>query len=208
MLLGKHVVLLAIAFLSLEPAGANPTGLPSRGIEGSNRLQRGSLLHIPTLRVHLNTTPPDPSISIPPPRLYPVHCFSPESARLLRPESEDCRIIINYIILGYPSPMSKITFGYTDAVDFDLRDPANEKWNYQSCVIFLRSINKRITDRFRMVDVAMAAERVVSRCIDGQKVNREGLSDVGSGEDMFFVAVGGGMGNHRVRGGGMGVKGS
>lgn len=103
--------------------------------------------------------------------------------------------------------MSSITFGYTDAADFDLRDPANEKWKHESCVIFLRGTNRHETDRFRIVDIAIAAERVVSQCIDGRKVNMEGVVDVGSREDLFFVGVGGGMGNRGARGGGMGVKG-
>ena len=98
--------------------------------------------------------------------------------------------------------MSIIKFGYTPAADFDLRDPANQKWTHESCVIFLRGMNKHIVDRFRMVDVAIAAERVVAMCIDGKKVNMEGVVDVGTREDLFFVGVGGGMGNR-----GVGVKG-
>ena len=87
--------------------------------------------------------------------------------------------------------MSTISFGYNDAVDYDLRDPENYRWHYEGCVIFLRSVDKTITDRFRIVDVAIAAERVVSQCMDGKKHSVEGITDVGSRRDRFFVGVGG-----------------
>ncbi|KAG6993748.1 hypothetical protein G7Y79_00051g086680 [Physcia stellaris] len=203
MLLGKHAVLLALTFLSLKLAGATPTGLTARELEVSNRLHKDSLPHNPSLRIHRNASHPVPSLSLP----HPVECFRIPDTRLLRPEAEDCRLIINHIILGYPSPMSEITFGYTDAADFDLRAPANQKWIHGSCVIFLRSTNRHKIGRFRIIDIAIASERVVSQCIDGRKVNMEGVVDVGSEEDLFFVGVGGGAGNRGPRGGGMGVKG-
>lgn len=87
--------------------------------------------------------------------------------------------------------MEPITFGYNDAVDFDLRIKANEKWIHGSCVIFVRSVDKSMVDKFRMIDVSVAAERVVSDCVAGRKYSIGGLTDVGTFADNFYVGVGG-----------------
>ena len=154
-----------------------------------------SRIHIPSpATAHYNVTHHPLHLPYPftIPRTYPVDCYQPLAERVIPPVADDCRIIISHIILAYPSPMSTITFGYDDTVDFDLRDPDNEKWIHESCVILLRSTNKRITDRFRMVDVAIAAERVVSLCIESKEkeYSVEGITDVGSRADAFFVGVG------------------
>ena len=59
---------------------------------------------------------------------YPVDCFNPYSTRLGPVNGEDCRVVIDHIILAYPDPMSPKTFGYNDVVDIDLRKIENEKW--------------------------------------------------------------------------------
>lgn len=66
-------------------------------------------------------------------------------------------------------------------------------------MIFVRSMNKRGVDRFRMVDVAVAAERVVEECVEGVKYAVGGMTDVGSGRKGFYVGVGGRAGGRSER---------
>ena len=123
---------------------------------------------------------------------HPVECFNPYSVRLQPAVAEDCDFIINEIILRYPNPMSEQTFGYGPPADFDLSLPENEKWIHGGCVIFVRNfVSKRLLGTFRLIDVALTAQRIVGECVVGAKYPIGGTADVGLIADRFYVGVGG-----------------
>ena len=122
---------------------------------------------------------------------WPIDCFNPYSTRLIRTTFENCEFIINEIILRYPNPMEEQTWGYTDFVDIDLRQHDNEKWTHGNCAIFVRNTARYMVDRFRIVDVATAAQRLVEECVKGTKYSLGGTTAVGTIEGNFYVGLGG-----------------
>lgn len=132
------------------------------------------------------------SRSVKAPPDHPVDCFNPYSVKLEDADEEDCKFVINEIILRYPNPMSEQIFGYGPTADFDLSLPENQKWEYGCCVIFVKnSVSTRKKGTFRLVDVALAAHRIVGECIVGARFPIGGTADVGLIADRFFVSVGG-----------------
>lgn len=125
------------------------------------------------------------------PPVYPVQCFNPYSPKLKPTVMDDCDIVINEIILRYPDPMLSRSWGYSDTVDIDLRLVENQRWIYGSCVVFVRTPNKRDVDWFRIADVALTATSIVRECVVETKYPVGGTSDVGSMRDLFYVGVGG-----------------
>ena len=125
-----------------------------------------------------------------PPANRQVHCFSPYSTGLKQADADDCETVINDIVLRYPDPMSPKTFGYRPSADIDLSLPENDKWIYGSCVVFVRNVNKTRTDTFRMVDVAITAQNIITECLVGAKYPLGGFSDIGPTAGNFFLAVG------------------
>ena len=124
--------------------------------------------------------------------IYPVECFDPDVDHRLQPALlSDCDFIINEIILRFPNPMREQTFGYTPTVDVDLSIKENGEWSYDQCVIFVRNIPMTGRDRFRWVDVALAAKRIMNECVEESKYAKGGWADIGSLEDDFYVTVGG-----------------
>lgn len=127
-------------------------------------------------------------------RKHPVNCFSPKGVRILKPATaSDCSFIINEIILRLPNPMKEQNFGYTDAVDIDVSKAENNHWIYGRCAVFLRNFGEKtdVRDRFRFVDVAFAAHRIMEQCVEGSKYAIGGVADVGRFEDRFYVGVSG-----------------
>ena len=122
---------------------------------------------------------------------FAVRCFNPFSTKLEPTDAEDCEIVINEIILRYPNPMVPQSFGYTDRVDIDLREPQNQKWVYGRCATFVRNMNKSRVDTFRWVDVALVVHKIIKECIADQKYPLGGIANVGSRTEGFFVGVGG-----------------
>ena len=163
-------------------------------------VQLAKISHALTLSDHRRTEPfgQDPLV----PRTFnksntltspacPIDCFNPYSTRLIRTTFENCEFIINEIILRYPNPMEEQTWGYTDFVGFDLRQHDNKKWTYGNCAIFVRNTERIMVDRFRIVDVAAAAHRIVEECVKGTKYSLGGTTAVGTIEGNFYVGLGG-----------------
>ena len=122
---------------------------------------------------------------------HPVDCFSPYSTKLLPASVEDCDFVINEIILRYPNPMSEQTFGYGPSADFDLSLPENERWSHGCCVIFVRDTDRTRRSTFRLVDVALAAQRIVRDCVGSARYPNGGTAGVGPVGSTFYVGVGG-----------------
>lgn len=124
---------------------------------------------------------------------YPVNCFDPfKKPRLKDAVASDCEFIMNEIILRLPNPMTVQTFGWTDAEDINIAEKENSHWIYGQCVVYIRSFEEMVgRDRFRFVDVAVAAHRIIEHCIEGVKYAIGGISDVGTVQDQFYVGVAG-----------------
>ncbi|CAF9918653.1 MAG: hypothetical protein ALECFALPRED_000776 [Alectoria fallacina] len=161
----------------------------------SSRLSTGTESLVPgddvssTSNLVLPSTNLSGSVRVPP--TYPVTCFNPYQSRLRPAAVEDCQFIINQIILRYPNPMFRQTFGYSASADIDLSQPQNEKWIVGRCVMFVRNLDKTRTDTFRMVDVAYTAHRILTKCVIEAKYPVGGTADVGTVGKDFYVGVGG-----------------
>ena len=122
---------------------------------------------------------------------HQAHCFDPSMSPPLEPASaSDCNFIINNIILGLPNPMLEQTFGYTDDLDINLSIDGNGQWIYQQCRILITN-RAKTSGRFRFLDVAYTAHRIMEQCIEGSKYGLGGTAKVGAPDSRFFVGVGG-----------------
>ena len=124
---------------------------------------------------------------------HQAHCFDPSLSPPLEPASaSDCNFIINNIILGLPNPMLEQTFGYTDDVDINLSIDGKGQWIHQNCRVLITN-RPKTSGRFRFVDVALTAQRIMEQCIEGSKYGLGGTAKVGAPDSRFFVGVGAGQ---------------
>ena len=122
---------------------------------------------------------------------HQAHCFEPSLSPPLEPASaSDCNFIINDMILTSPNPMLEQTFGYTDDVDINLSKDGNGQWIHQQCSVLITNRDKT-TGRFRFVDVAYTAHRIMEQCIEGSKYGLGGTAKVGAPDSRFYVGVSG-----------------
>ena len=129
--------------------------------------------------------------SLPTKNDHEVDCFRPRST-LPNAKAEDCNVIINIIIVGMKDPFVEQSWGYTDDEDINLSLP-KYRWVYEDCLIQVKNIDEDQVDRFRPVDVAEMAQRIVQNCVFGTKSPLGGTGDVGHLElpRTFYVAVSG-----------------
>ena len=120
---------------------------------------------------------------------YPVSCFHHKAKELKPVGAEDCDLIINHIVIGYPNPMTVQIWGYQDNVDIDLRLTENRKWSHGHCVVFVRQHDNEGADAFRPVDVATTAQRILDTCVLGLKRPLGGVADIGSRSHYFYVGI-------------------
>lgn len=118
-----------------------------------------------------------------------IDCF-PTGATFLLVTEEDCNIVINDIILRLPNPFEEKTWGYTAAADVDLSDETNGEWNYNTCKVIVRNLDRKQQDVFRIVDVALMAQSIIRKCVKGTKHPLGGHADIGRlDEDPFYMLV-------------------
>ena len=122
---------------------------------------------------------------------HELKCFSVGS-HLRYAVADDCRFIINHIILGMNDPFRVQTWGFTDDVDIDLSLPEYE-WVYEHCYVRVSAADETMVDRFRPIDVAEQALRLVETCIVDVKEPLGGYADIGNLDftDSFYVVVAG-----------------
>ena len=122
---------------------------------------------------------------------HEVACFAVGS-RLTYAVEEDCRFIINNIILHMNDPFREQTWGFTDGVDIDLSLDEYE-WVYQGCYIRVQNGDETQVDSFRPVDVAQQAQRIIETCVVDAKQPLGGYADVGHLTlfRSFYVVVSG-----------------
>ena len=122
---------------------------------------------------------------------YAVKCFNPLIVSIPPAVATDCSHIINKVILRLSDPTRELTFGFTDAADINLSKPEYRKWQHGQCMISLKSDYEDQMDKFRLLDVAMTARRVVTNCVVNTKDKIGGISNIGTEGRGFYVYVGG-----------------
>ena len=171
---------------------------------GDMSLGNSTILSLPSNRPHILESRASPSLpqenaisivateGLEAGESYPVHCFDPTPNPHVKPAiASDCSIVINEIILRLPEPMLVRSFGFTDAEDINVSETENNRWVYGQCVVFLMSIDKTSRDLFRFLDIALAAQRIMVKCVEGTKYAIGGTTDIGTIEDNFYVCIGG-----------------
>lgn len=120
-----------------------------------------------------------------------IDCF-PTGSRLPHANTEDCQFVINFIILGMKDPLREQTWGYTGDVDINLSLPEN-RWVFKDCAIRVQNLHKSLVDRFRPVDVAELAQRIVQQCVTETKESLGGNANIGRLGILlsFYVVVSG-----------------
>ena len=181
--------------VSVQPKGSKQRR--ASGPQHGSSLGTGTQSVVPEAALGISSPNlPSKNVSVQTPPSYPVECLNPYSVQIRHADGDDCRVIIDHIILRYPDPMRVQSFGYGASADIDLSLPQNEKWMFGSCAIFVRNRDRTRTDKFRMVDVAATAEQIISECIDEVKRPVGGVADIGMVQYNFFVGVGG----HYIKG--------
>lgn len=122
---------------------------------------------------------------------YAVNCFNPLIVRIPPAVARDCSYVINQVILRLSDPTRELTFGFTDAADINLSKPEYRKWQHGQCMITLKSDHEGQMDKFRLLDVAMTARRIVTHCVVNTKDKIGGVSGIGTEGKGFYVYVGG-----------------
>ena len=122
---------------------------------------------------------------------HKLTCFAVGS-RLTYAVAGDCRFIIDHIILGMNDPFRVQTWGFTDDVDINLLSSEYE-WVYENCFIRVSNGDETQVDRFRPLDVAHQALKLVETCVLDVKQPLGGYADIGNLEfvDSFYVVVAG-----------------
>ena len=172
-----------------NPAAAalNRNQSSSQPIKSQRRLDSGGAL----VSFNEALSPSGSSASLPLKNDHEVECFKPSSI-LPNAKSEDCNIIINTIIVGMKDPFVEQSWGYTDDEDINL-SLSKYRWVFKDCLIQVKNIDEDQVDRFRPVDVAEMAQRIVQACVFGTKSPLGGTGDVGHLElpRTFYVVVSG-----------------
>ncbi|KAF6236876.1 hypothetical protein HO173_005167 [Letharia columbiana] len=162
-------------------ANRGPAGLQPRML-GSN----GALVSLNETRSQSNSTG-DPKVQIG----HEIDCY-PRGSRLPGANAKDCKFIINTIILGMKDPLRAQTWGYTDTAEINVSLPEN-RWIFGNCFMRVRNIDEKQVDRFRPVDVAEVAQRIVQKCVADTKEPLGGNADIGRLKFplSFYVVVSG-----------------
>ena len=122
---------------------------------------------------------------------HDIDCF-PSGSHLPDANADDCKFIINSIILGLKDPFREQTWGFIDTVDINLSLP-EYLWKFKDCYIRVRNIDESQVDTFRPVDVAELAQTIVRKCVAETKERLGGNADIGRlrAPRSFYVVVSG-----------------
>ena len=185
-----HSPLLYFVILSISPVALSASAKQDLG----STLQSSDVSSIPGLmrsRIswktsHVSHSRPNLTIE------DEANCFHQIPLRFDRANAEDCMKIVDAIVSKYPDPFATKSWGYSTKQDIDLSLEENSKWFYGECVIFVRSMNTGLVDYFRTIDVAIAAQEIIEKCVRDTKSGYGGTADLGVILiDGFYVVVGG-----------------
>ncbi|KAK4695667.1 hypothetical protein P7C71_g2132, partial [Lecanoromycetidae sp. Uapishka_2] len=136
-----------------------------------------------------------------------VDCFNATTALAFPLDPDDCDNAIELLFHDPSGVMNVQQFSHhAEAGGFGT--PAD--WHDGRCQVLLTSGLEGVTDKFRLVDVIVAAQRIIAECPPKSKTSLGGLSLVGNMKG-FFVAVNGpeplGVAENWVDGNASGVEG-
>lgn len=137
-----------------------------------------------------------------------VDCFKPGSELVFHIDPDDCDHAIDLLFHDPSGVMNKQTFSYHAVRIFSfslallytpLITPPSQKqggfgtpadWHNGRCQVLLTSGMPNVMDEFRLVDVIVAAQKILAECPRKSKTSLGGLTLVGNMKG-FFVAVNG-----------------
>ncbi|KAL2043634.1 hypothetical protein N7G274_003941 [Stereocaulon virgatum] len=165
---------------------ATPTNSATRSLAVSDTSLTGAILSQP------NTTTPHPVTTTDSFHIFPINCFNPEPIVLSPAFPEDCESVIDNVLLRLATdPMAIQTWGFTDDQDINLSLEENRYWRYDQCVIFMRAVDLTQVDRFRVVDAALAAKKILQKCVLDSKLAKGGTAEIGTHKNGFYIVLGG-----------------
>lgn len=119
----------------------------------------------------------------------PILCWYPDPNRLTIASPSDCNSALN-LLLHEPGILRPRVFGIIPTPG---QAQVPDAWEFQSCSIQLRYMTFTADfdpDRFRYLDVASVARRIMNRCIKGGKAPQGGSGWVGNNRGYFVTMQG------------------
>ncbi|KAL9073491.1 MAG: hypothetical protein Q9161_002912 [Pseudevernia consocians] len=162
-------------------------------------------ISLPILSQPSNLTFPNPNPN-PSPPVPEVDCFNTTTQLAYPLDPDDCDNAIELLLHDPSGVMTPKTYSWHAREPGSFGIPAD--WHDGRCQILLTTGLQDAVDAFRLVEVIVAARRVLDDCVPISKTNLGGLALVGNMKG-FFVAVNGpapdGVGSARVRMGQRGI---
>ncbi|KAL9034256.1 MAG: hypothetical protein Q9214_007128, partial [Letrouitia sp. 1 TL-2023] len=111
--------------------------------------------------------------------IYPITCFHRSTHSEFRPlDPNSCSLIIDYIIATPRSNIDEWKFG-PEGTNHNYTIP--RRWATSGCVVFIRNTRPHETDIFKVLDIAVTAQRIITRCRhESEKDFRGGTSSIGT----------------------------
>lgn len=185
-------VLLLLALITSATSWASTRHtIPRAGVDDSSAARNVQAARTGPTRPSLRLSPVNLTTGLRVLPTYPIDCFMPSPYDLQIAIAADCEFVINEIILRLPNPMQEQSFGFDEFADIDLGLRENRHWHHGQCVVTLDSQDQTQEDYFRPLDVAVAVQRIVQRCIVGTKDALGGTVNIGSILKDFHLIVGG-----------------
>ena len=164
--------------LALSICVFTTAGLPS-GPRGRSGLLASRDTNIITLSSGTNTTKPEPYPA------YPVHCL--DILNHYRVTPSDCGYVINDNILDRDNVFERRTF-INRSYRTEAGGYARARWWYGNCDVSVEGYRAEST-MLSFFDVALTANKIVYKCVDGAMNPRGGLSLIGDPDNVFVVQV-------------------
>ncbi|KAI4211177.1 MAG: hypothetical protein LQ351_005975 [Letrouitia transgressa] len=111
--------------------------------------------------------------------IFPVTCFHRTTHPEFLPlDPNSCSLVIEYIISTPRSNIDEWEFG-PEGTHHNFTIP--KRWATSGCVIIIRNTRPHETDIFKVLDIAVAAQRIITRCKrESGKDFRGGTSSIGT----------------------------
>ncbi|KAI4158665.1 MAG: hypothetical protein LQ342_007244 [Letrouitia transgressa] len=130
----------------------------------------------PTSCTRRTTVIPVHDVALP---IYPVTCFHHSTHPEFRPlDPDSCSLVIEYLISTPGSNIDEWEFG-PEGTRHNFTIP--RRWATSGCVIVIRNTRPHETDIFKVLDIAVTAQRIITRCRrESVKDFRGGTSSIGT----------------------------
>lgn len=128
--------------------------------------------------------------------MYPTNCYSPRPGFPLDPDVviRDCYFIINEILFKLPDIGEELHF-----VGYHFRDRQGKwhstRWKHRNCAVTVGNANIFETTNLELLNVILAANKIVVECLEQQRIPQGGTVPIGSLSQRFFVGI---LGYHEL----------